>query len=135
MVALLLIAACASSAPIIRVRSDQSQYAWGDRVFVTVTNGTRDTVLNDRCGGEVQDTRDGRTWKANFGRECDDFGRGWRARAQIIPPGASRVDTLTAMPADTGVGRVKLLLRDTQGRLLADTLRESNTFKVGGRTR
>ena len=134
MTGLLLLAACASSVPIIQVRTDRSWYAWGDRVVVTVTNHTRDTVLNDRCGGEVQDLRDAPIWKINFGRECDDFGRGWRARAQVIPPGASGVDTLTAMPADTGVGRVKLLLRDTRGRELPDTLRVSNTFMVGERT-
>ncbi len=120
--------------PTIEVRSDRSRYAWGDRVVVTVMNGTRDTVLNDRCGGEVQDLGDAPTWKINFMRECDDFGRGWRARAQVIPPGAATTDTLTAMPADSGVGRVKLLLRDTRGRELPEALRVSNIFKVGGQT-
>jgi len=66
-----------------------------------------------------------------MGRGCDDFGARWRQFAQAIAPGVTVLDTLfVSGNASPGRWRAVLLLRDTAGRVLPDSLRMSNLFQV-----
>jgi len=126
----LLMAACTAAGPTIQVRSDRATYDVGDQVVVTIRNDTQDTILLEICRGRVHHTSDGQTWVANFARSCDSNGD-WRQGTRPIPPATSGHDTLlVGSSADASLGRVVLRLRDSNGRVLDDTLSVSNTFEI-----
>ncbi len=130
MVGALFLAACTAAGPTIQVRSDRTTYEVGGRVVVTIRNGTRDTLWLQTCRSRVQHRSDRLTWIANFARSCDGDGDS-RQGTRPIPPGTSGGDTLlVGSNADAGLGRVQLRLRNSEGRVLDDTLSVSNTFDI-----
>ncbi len=70
MVGTLCIAACTRDGATIQVRTDRASYQAGDRVVVTITNATPDTVLLVFCGSRSEHTTDGQRWIANVARSC-----------------------------------------------------------------
>lgn len=131
---LLLLFACGRPSRLVRVAPERTAYTLGEWVVVHVTNGTRDTVFNDQCGGSIGGLREEgqREQVSGMARECDDFGNsGWRRSSRSVPPGSTVPDSFwIAKRGAPGAWRVELLLRDARGRVLPDSARVSPWFTV-----
>ena len=141
-VALVALSACGEVArPVdvplssLQVRTDRTEYRPLELIFVTTTNQTARPIYDDHCAGAVQGSQSPRQWSASYGTVrggCywPEESR-WREYSVVIPPGAVHVDTFHVNSlAYAGTWRVELRLRDDAGKVLSESQRISNTFRV-----
>jgi len=119
---------------LVNVQAARTEYRPMDLVVVTTTNRSDQVVYDDHCGGELQGFEFLGRWNGSYGaaRACADVETEQLTNHRVaIPPGATHVDEFHVNgQAYAGSWRVELLLSDAAGRLLPQSARVTNTFRV-----